>query len=183
MILDQVDYVSIHAPVWGATVYDVLANLRSIVSIHAPVWGATIRWSAGRYLRGFQSTPPYGERLARPRPQSKGSSRFNPRPRMGSDPTQPFAVQTKPTFQSTPPYGERLSLAGKNAFASTVSIHAPVWGATMVLPVRCNSMSSFNPRPRMGSDCRGLKHHLHHAFMAQFREPQVYCVDFTAENQ
>ena len=33
--------VSIHAPVWGATVLATLKNKAGTVSIHAPVWGAT----------------------------------------------------------------------------------------------------------------------------------------------
>ncbi len=33
-----------------------------------------------------------------------------------------------------------------------VSIHAPVWGATRVLPVKPSVAMSFNPRPRVGGD-------------------------------
>ena len=33
--------VSIHAPVWGATVTYASAKAWDAVSIHAPVWGAT----------------------------------------------------------------------------------------------------------------------------------------------
>ena len=35
------EYVSIHAPVWGATVGDYIIKGVKGVSIHAPVWGAT----------------------------------------------------------------------------------------------------------------------------------------------
>ena len=34
--------ISIHAPVWGATYYDLKDNRVLVISIHAPVWGATI---------------------------------------------------------------------------------------------------------------------------------------------
>ena len=33
--------ISIHAPVWGATKYDVKTFIDTNISIHAPVWGAT----------------------------------------------------------------------------------------------------------------------------------------------
>ena len=34
-------WVSIHAPVWGATFKPCAIKARQTVSIHAPVWGAT----------------------------------------------------------------------------------------------------------------------------------------------
>ena len=34
--------VSIHAPVWGATLQNVMHSVLFLVSIHAPVWGATV---------------------------------------------------------------------------------------------------------------------------------------------
>ena len=33
--------ISIHAPVWGATVGKIEVNEMTDISIHAPVWGAT----------------------------------------------------------------------------------------------------------------------------------------------
>ena len=56
--------VSIHAPVWGAT--DIFAKYAATtpVSIHAPVWGATIVSAVGIANAGF-----------------------NPRTRVGCDPT------------------------------------------------------------------------------------------------
>ena len=56
-------YVSIHAPVWGATLSTAAVEMIKPVSIHAPVWGAT-QW---QQLGG------------------KGSPCFNPRPRVGGD--------------------------------------------------------------------------------------------------
>ena len=55
--------VSIHAPVWGATVQGSVSIYTVKVSIHAPVWGATIRDSLWVHER-------------------KG---FNPRTRVGCD--------------------------------------------------------------------------------------------------
>ena len=35
-------FISIHAPVWGATSLDKRPSIGCLISIHAPVWGATI---------------------------------------------------------------------------------------------------------------------------------------------
>ena len=78
----------------------------------------------------FQSTPPYGGRPALTR--SFGSSwRFNPRPRMGGDVQGNFLTNPCVRFQSTPPYGGRLKWIAVSRDL-LVSIHAPVWGATVV---------------------------------------------------
>ena len=80
-------YVSIHAPVWGATSKKRIKNLKTRVSIHAPVWGATISNNPDKFTLGF-----------------------NPRTRVGCD--------------------------GSSFFGDKdvgVSIHAPVWGATYLL--------------------------------------------------
>ena len=37
--------ISIHAPVWGATLILTFAHVSESISIHAPVWGATDRKS------------------------------------------------------------------------------------------------------------------------------------------
>ena len=142
--------VSIHAPVWGATVrfwvkakqskcfnprtrvgcdsrgwqlYNTLG-----VSIHAPVWGATFGVLSSRVASGFQSTHPCGVRLQLQR-----------------------ICTTQPTFQSTHPCGVRpvdaafvcatygfnpRTRVGCDVYRyngktnNWVSIHAPVWGAT-----------------------------------------------------
>ena len=38
----KVKIISIHAPVWGATLYLYYLYLSLFISIHAPVWGATL---------------------------------------------------------------------------------------------------------------------------------------------
>ena len=56
---------SIHAPAWGATYSELIARTAAVVSIHAPAWGATwIRRYRGRWR-----------------------CRFNPRARVGRDPS------------------------------------------------------------------------------------------------
>ena len=127
------DWVSIHAPAWGATELFRLTwgdvelfqsthprGVRragykrhyhtSRVSIHAPAWGATSKEISNVIFKSeFQSTHPRGVRQRPPGncPSSGGTS-FNPRTRVGCD---------CPAARSWI-HGER------------VSIHAPAWGAT-----------------------------------------------------
>ena len=55
--------VSIHAPAWGATHYNLEDYLKGAVSIHAPAWGATILCVPDLPPTfQFQSTPPHGGR-------------------------------------------------------------------------------------------------------------------------
>ena len=120
--------VSIHAPVWGATKACNLVLLRRCfnprtrvgcdnqiakyyqrlaVSIHAPVWGATAAVDKLLVITGFQSTHPCGVRLGSHKGEFLMFS-FNPRTRVGCDPR---------TYSSW--------------CCWLVSIHAPVWGATV----------------------------------------------------
>ena len=123
--------VSIHAPVWGATCVEISQLPRLDVSIHAPVWGATKVFFTTDEIATFQSTHPCGVR--------RGAFRFfrivvgfNPRTRVGCDSRPcPFS-DSLIAFQSTHPCGVRpqnLQLLG----TPSVSIHAPVWGATKPL--------------------------------------------------
>ena len=93
------------------------------VSIHAPTWGAT-----GSAILVSPSTC------------------FNPRAHVGRDPTL-CASGRKQEFQSTRPRGARLK--GLAVYgAKFVSIHAPTWGATLlVVAVRHRSMFQ-STRPR-----------------------------------
>ena len=101
-----------------------------LVSIHAPAWGATRRGSH----------------------QISASGGFNPRTRVGCDPSRNCMSSLTCRFQSTHPRGvrlrERFSIDSMDEFQSThprgvrlanvlwqqvmvpVSIHAPAWGAT-----------------------------------------------------
>ena len=55
------DTISIHAPVWGATLPFIGANCSGKISIHAPVWGATgARWYAGVTLDISIHAPVWG---------------------------------------------------------------------------------------------------------------------------
>ena len=77
--------VSIHAPVWGATLTPgwSLPNLR--VSIHAPVWGATaVRRQLLRICQVSIHAPVWGATNAQ-LSRTESLQRFNPRPRVGGD--------------------------------------------------------------------------------------------------
>ena len=55
-------------------------------------------------------------------------------------------------FQSTPPHGGRRYPGSILLTVIDVSIHAPAWGATLMILRSQQNDSSFNPRPRMGGD-------------------------------
>ncbi len=127
--------VSIHAPVWGATIESIFNVNTTTVSIHAPVWGATIYVPVRRLKL----------------------KSFNPRARVGRDLTRLFVKSRRIAFQSTRPCGARqakISQAHYNTRFNprarvgrdilimmltgcriSVSIHAPVWGATEEISV------------------------------------------------
>ena len=100
-------YVSIHAPVRGATKCRSRNIYGCCVSIHAPVRGATVENST-RFTstKAFQFTLPCGERLSYSAQSFKPYS-FNSRSRAGSDHCTeiPFFCIVK--FQFTLPCGER----------------------------------------------------------------------------
>ena len=123
-----------------------------LVSIHAPAWGATRRGSH----------------------QISASGGFNPRTRVGCDPSRNCMSSLTCRFQSTHPRGvrlrERFSIDSMDEFQSThprgvrlanvlwqqvmvpVSIHAPAWGATTARGRRRRNCGRFNPRTRVGCD-------------------------------
>jgi len=144
------DNVSIHAPAWGATAVAEFSHPQGGVSIHAPAWGATLHALIIGYFASFQSTRPRGARLLIPSSQLLLDTFQSTRPRGARHGWDELALKNK-AFQSTRPRGARLikwlkklPLEGFNPRArvgrdvscgvgcgvSTVSIHAPAWGAT-----------------------------------------------------
>ena len=109
------------------------------VSIHAPTWGATLEGAAGWGQLEFQSTLPRGERRNNISNLSGGRC-FNPRSHVGSDITDGRRFQRTtvsihaPTWGATSP---RLSWQTR----PKVSIHAPTWGATAC---KCISLRQKN---------------------------------------
>ena len=146
----RIVFVSIHAPVWGATpeVSCCICDWRCFnprtrvgcdeqaeqihkwlgVSIHAPVWGATVVADGLVTVNRFQSTHPCG---VRPKKSVKVSITgcFNPRTRVGCDHLECFNATQCHSFNPRTRVGCD-TMHPSRAKKLTVSIHAPVWGAT-----------------------------------------------------
>ena len=176
--------VSIHAPAWGSDPAWAAKrfNPRSRegatrsrrdfieVSIHAPAWGATSRSRQVDVAR-FQSTLPRGERPGRSGDRP-GERCFNPRSRVGSDPTATavdriadvsihapaWGATSKPTprspvkFQSTLPRGERRMAMTTASTLRCFNPRSRVGSDATRSRIRRLRRRSFNPRSRVGSD-------------------------------
>ena len=71
---------------------------------------------------------------------------------MGCDAGTPSYFRRSNEFQSTHPHGVRPRALLSSSFSSSISIHAPAWGATYAGDVMYFRYSDFNPRTRMGCD-------------------------------
>ena len=172
---DQEKQVSIHAPAWGATFRQALAQLIHIgFNPRTRVGCDTVEVSDMKSLTCFnprtrvgcdlhqlwlplmagmfQSTHPRGVR-----PMSVWLALTDRRvsihaPAWGATPAFSRAIVRLPQFQSTHPRGVRLVDIRPMTKADLVSIHAPAWGATTGTRI-CNALDrSFNPRTRVGCD-------------------------------
>ena len=76
---------------------------------------------------------------------------FNPRTRVGCDGSA-TVIRGSSMFQSTHPCGVRQVSFELSNPVDFVSIHAPVWGATVWSLVCARNMGRFNPRTRVGCD-------------------------------
>ena len=76
---------------------------------------------------------------------------FNPRARMGRDWSRERVVEAILVSIHAPVWGATLE-HGMTADAFAVSIHAPVWGATQCPELDPHAVIRFNPRARMGRD-------------------------------
>ena len=115
-----------------------------IVSIHAPVWGATLWRGLVMPTHGFQSTHPCGVRRASWKTHSKVSVSIHA-PVWGA--TSGRIIKSPHNeFQSTHPCGVRHTKA-LPYYASRVSIHAPVWGATLLNPCHLHAFLFQSTHP------------------------------------
>ena len=123
--------VSIHAPVWGATVVGfLLPKIKELFQSTHPCGVRLNRYLTPVILAMFQSTHPCGVRRITLHPIYFEKC-FNPRTRVGCDtPDELDAIMN--VFQSTHPCGVRRFLRLIDS-RYDVSIHAPVWGATITL--------------------------------------------------
>ena len=147
------NFISIHVPAWGTTLFVVPSASVLIISIHVPAWGTTQEWDPGlnRPLL-FQSTFPRGERQGDFEWRAHIQD-FNPRSRVGNDLSIPQVSIYNIQFQSTFPRGERryfkIRELRKRQFQSTFPRGER----------RCKNWiysvtENFNPRSRVGNDKR-----------------------------
>ena len=117
------------------------------ISIHAPAWGATHQSSTALILILFQSTHPHGVRHCFTSILTRTLGNFNPRTRMGCDDTLWGICNRFYKFQSTHPHGVRLRAASRIAELTSISIHAPAWGATRFNDITyfCEKFQSTHP--------------------------------------
>ena len=144
--------VSIHAPAWGATNYrQCVRRIAGYVSIHAPAWGATYGYRSRLSSSGFQSTHPRGVRRLL---DGFGNIiiRFQSTHPRGVRLKEILRLASNELFQSTHPRGVRLLFSRTARLLSTVSIHAPAWGATDKFSRTTIHLLRFNPRTRVGCD-------------------------------
>ena len=121
--------ISIHAPVKGATGYASEHRVGHFISIHAPVKGATL-WSQPRSSTGRNFNPRSREGSDPcPRSPVASSKDFNPRSREGSDWRRPGRIQGRPISIHAPVKGA-TKLRVYERPDGAISIHAPVKGAT-----------------------------------------------------
>ena len=133
--VEAIDYVSIHAPAWGATHVRKGRFVRNDGFNPRTRVGCDIQLALMLpHVHLFQSTHPRGVRPASVFLCGDRSTCFNPRTRVGCDAR---LVMIKPGYRP-------------------VSIHAPAWGATRTLSNTVSSRLCFNPRTRVGCDAPAL---------------------------
>ena len=108
----------------------VAVNAAGVISIHAPVKGATQFTDAGQ----------------------RHQRHFNPRTREGCDPIRLFAKPFRPYFNPRTREGCDVVLDHLFIAGTSISIHAPVKGATYDCRGLPGRAGNFNPRTREGCD-------------------------------
>ena len=98
------------------------------ISIHAPVRERPRECMVSSLPSGFQSRPPCGSDLLR-RAVGGTGEHFNPRSRVGSDPGSSLSELPVDISIHAPVWGATIARPGPHQ-RRVISIHAPVWGAT-----------------------------------------------------
>ena len=78
---------------------------------------------------------------------------FNPRSRVGSDSRGMRIGRRLLNFNPRSRVGSDAGFLYRGNCIS-ISIHAPVWGATAIMHLESDGLFYFNPRSRVGSDCK-----------------------------
>ena len=121
--------ISIHAPAWGATLFNSVQTITLLISIHAPAWGATFpSGPVYRLCLYFNPRARVGRDLL-PCYNSPHYANFNPRARVGRDQYPPTSVHAYDYFNPR-------ARVGRDRPAS---MHEANHG-------------NFNPRARVGRD-------------------------------
>ena len=129
VVIDQ--RVSIHAPAWGATSHGSQAGAALVTSFNPRTRVGCDATKRIDTITGASFNPRTRvgcDACVRGIPRKPAS--FNPRTRVGCDPTRRWTSVCWCVFQSTHPRGVRLRLLRCKVASSSVSIHAPAWGAT-----------------------------------------------------
>ena len=123
-------FISIHAPVWGATLDTYLYFFhRNDFNSRSRVGSDKRQLKRNWKTIYFNSRSRVGSDTQVSRKKSS-TWNFNSRSRVGSDILKLLLLVSVIEFQFTLPCGERLTtIAWWSGFLS-ISIHAPVWGAT-----------------------------------------------------
>ena len=125
----KVSAVSIHAPVRGATLKITQSDTVQRVSIHAPVRGATQLPEANSVATGCFNPRAREGRDVRRNLYGQVSRCFNPRAREGRDPHHIAVVVWQTVSIHAPVRGATIVISVLGP-VHIVSIHAPVRGAT-----------------------------------------------------
>ena len=167
--------VSIHAPAWGATLqrhcpvlwyerFNPRARVgrdvevgestaaRILVSIHAPAWGATLMRLRRLSMHcSFQSTRPRGARPGSTVHTRTPSEFQSTRPRGARPAYDSASAASVIRFQSTRPRGARPVRPSPVQPPTLVSIHAPAWGATVIVSIAVYAIDVSIHAPAWGA--------------------------------
>ena len=108
--------ISIHAPMWGATAQPSLSCSIRVISIHAPMWGATMTPTTGQPMVQISiHAPMWGATILLNQKKNRGV------------PPPTAASCFKGRWKTSISY---LNYNSNNHYYQ-ISIHAPMWGATV----------------------------------------------------
>ena len=125
--------ISIHAPAWGATAKGIFMSTGATFQSTRPRGARRSLRSVISIESGFQSTRPRGARLKH-YSALFGNTYFNPRARVGRDPSEFTSFVLSAISIHAPAWGA-TNIRPRQCTHTIISIHAPAWGATV--PPRC----------------------------------------------
>ena len=134
-------------------VFRTESDSRQDISIHAPAKGATGRSRVGAAApRYFNPRSREGSDHTQRECHTWQPCHFNPRSREGSDVLRVSSVIRVNTISIHAPVKGATQIASGGRWQDVISIHAPVKGATLKYQMEVYITWYFNPRSREGSD-------------------------------